>query len=594
MKTLYKLILFALTIFVINACEQNYIDPVTAVDPGADETAPQISINFPVEGSEIKLPEAVSTVNISFEVTDDIEIVGVDVSYDGENIASYTEFTDYRRLVVDDLAYDNVVDGDHTISIEATDAEGKKSTAEVSFSKVPPYTPKYDGEILYMPFDGEYLDLISFQGPNVVGNPGFSADYVVGLKSYAGAADSYLTFSTENLQSNELTAGFWMKINEVPDRAGILVMGPEDVDNPDGQNVRTNGFRFFRENAAGKQRFKLNAGNGTTDSWFDGGAAADVDPTIDTWHHFAFTISSTECVVYIDGQVVKQGAFDGIDWTGCDVLSIMSGAPRFTGWDHWSDESLMDELRLFDRALSQEEIQGIITDDSGATFEYVPKYEGEVFYMPFEDDTYLEWVSQKEPTIVGTPAFGEGKIGNAYAGNTDSYLTFPTDDLQADNFSAVFWMKINPEPERAGILVMGPEDADNPDAQNIRKNGFRFFREAAGEKQRFKLNAGNGTADSWFDGGDAADVDPTVDEWHHFAFTISPTECNVYIDGEVVKQGDFGGIDWTGCDVLSIMSGAPRFTGWSHFSDLSLMDELRLFKKTLTQEEIQGIIADEQ
>jgi hypothetical protein len=71
------------------------------------------------------------------------------------------------------------------------------------------------------------------------------------------------------------------------------------------------------------------------------------------------------------------------------------------------------------------------------------------------------------------------------------------------------------------------------------------------------------------------------------------TECVVYIDGEVAKQGDFGGIDWTGCDILTIMSGAPRFTGWSHFSDEGLMDELRIFNKALTQEDVQQIIADE-
>jgi len=61
----------------------------------------------------------------------------------------------------------------------------------------------------------------------------------------------------------------------------------------------------------------------------------------------------------------------------------------------------------------------------------------------------------------------------------------------------------------------------------------------------------------------------------------------------VVKQGDFAGIDWTGADILSIMSGAPRFTGWNHLSDESYMDELRLFNKALTQEEVQTIMSDE-
>jgi hypothetical protein len=154
-----------------------------------------------------------------------------------------------------------------------------------------------------------------------------------------------------------------MKINALPDRAGILVMGPEDTANPTAQNNRKSGFRFFRENAGGKQRFKLNAGNGTADTWFDGGTAADVDPATGNWVHFAFTIGAAECVVYINGEVVKQGAFTGINWTGCDVLSIMSGAPRFTGWNHFSDLSLMDQLHIFNKALTQAEVKAIMDSE---------------------------------------------------------------------------------------------------------------------------------------------------------------------------------------------------------------------------------------
>ena len=144
---------------------------------------------------------------------------------------------------------------------------------------------------------------------------------------------------------------------------------------------------------------------------------------------------------------------------------------------------------------------------------------------------------------------------------------------------------------------MGPPDtqnADYPTTQNLRTGGFRFFREGSAATQRFKLNAGNGTADSWFDGGAAADVDATTGQWVHMAFTISGTKAVVYINGQIVKEGSFTGIDWTGCDMLSIMSGAPRFTEWNHLSDLGMMDELRIFNKELTQSEVQTIMADEQ
>lgn len=581
-------ILFAV---IAVACNE-WIDPITEVEPGPDESAPVVTIKYPAEGTEIKVPETVASVTIQFEVTDDIEIATIRVLMDGTEIASYSEFKDYRR-VIEELVYDQVTDGAHTLTVTATDTEGKSTTASVNFSKALPYVPVYEGEILYMPFDGAYMDLISFQNATVVGNPGFAGESVVGGDAYAGATDSYLTLPAEHLQTGAFSAVFWMKINAVPDRAGILVMSPVDAANPDAQNIRTSGFRFFRENAAGMQRFKLNVGNGAADTWFDGAEAADVDPNTGEWVHFAFTIGSTECKVYIDGQVVKEGVFDGIDWTGSDLLSIMSGAPRFTGWNHKSDLSYMDELRLFNRVLSQEDIQQIILDESGQGGDYTPKYENEIFYMPFEDE-FTEKVTSTEPTVVGTPGFDEGKIGKAYAGAAESYLEFPTAGLQGEEFTAVFWMKINPDPLRGGILSASPPNPDNLSASEQRHKGFRFFREGAATSQIFKLNAGTGAAEAWFDGGAAATLDPSAIDWVHMAFTISGTECVIYFDGEVVSQGEFAGIDWTDCDVLTIMSGNPRFVYWDHFSDLSLMDELRMFSKALTQQEIQAIIADEQ
>ncbi|MCU4164649.1 LamG domain-containing protein [Carboxylicivirga caseinilyticus] len=578
MKTYSKLMILALTLLFVNACKDGFIDDISKVDPGADESAPQITVNFPPEGYELQTNAAIATMTIDFEVRDDIEIKSVALKVDGTEISSYAEFKDYR-VFLEKYTYDNVTTGSHVLTIEATDLEGQTSTLDVNFAKSPPYVPLYDGEIFYMPFNNEYREMNSLELASSFGLPGFTGG-IQGGTAYQGAADSYLTFPVSALEgATEVSASFWLKIDNSMDRAGILVVTPPS----DTNNDRTKGFRFFREASGDMQRFKLNAGNGTADSWFDGGSAADVTPNTGEWTHFAFTLSGTEGVVYINGEVVKQGAFSGVDWTDCEEISIMSGEPNWTGWSHYSDGSAMDELRLFNKALTQAEIQTIMLKEKAT------------FYMDFNGD-YKELLTGVEATVVGSPSFdyGSGVDGDAYVGATSSYLTFSTDDIavQGSEFSASFWMNINATPDRAGILTMGPEDTANPDAQNDRTSGFRFFREASGGMQRFKLNAGNGTADSWFDGGSAADVDPATGNWVHFAFAISTTEAKVYIDGVEVKQGDFTGIDWTGCNILSIMSGAPRFTGWGHNSDESMMDELYLFDKALSAEEVALMRAD--
>ncbi len=580
-----KQIIFGLFIIGFAVACNDGIDPISRVEPGPDEEAPQIKVNFPAEGYDLQTNVEVASINIDFEVRDDIEIESVSLEMDGSELKSYTEFKDYR-VFFGKYTYDNVTTGAHVLTVNATDVDGKSSTKTVNFTKSPPYVAAYEGEVFYMPFNNEYREMNTLELATVVGSPGFAGG-IQGGTAYKGATDSYLTFPLSILQgATEVSASFWMKIDDAMDRAGILVVAPP----ADNNNDRTKGFRFFREasNDGATQRFKLNVGTGDSDTWFDGGAEADVTPNTGEWVHFAFTISDTEGVVYINGEVVKQDAFAGIDWTGTDVISIMSGAPNWTGWDHLSDGSLLDELRIFNKALSQEEIQTIMLKEQAT------------FHMKFNGN-YKDAITGTEATVVGSPGFeyGGGVSGDAYKGATDSYLTFSTENInvQADAFSASMWLKINADPDRAGILVMGPEDTDHaeyPEKQNDRTSGFRFFREAShgGTMQRFKLNAGNGTADTWIDGGDAADVDPTTGNWVHFAFAISPTEARVYIDGVEVKQGDFDGIDWTGCDLLSIMSGAPRFSGWDHLSDQSLMDELYLFDKALSDEEISLLRSD--
>lgn len=591
MKAIKNIFSGIVLLLFLSGCDQG-IDGITQVTPGADLSAPMVKINYPTQGTKIKVLEAVTSITIDFEVTDDIEVASVSVALNGVGIGNFSDFKDYRRVLINDFVYNQITDGSHELTVTGVDIEGKSTSVSVNFEKEPAYTPLYAGEIFYMPFDGDYTELVSISAGARVGTPGFSGTGFVGTNSYDGSTDSYVTFPAQGLLGAEFSAAFWYKLDADPDRAGILVIGPPDLANPNNQNNRTSGFRFFRENAGGNQRFKLNVGTGAGESWFDGGEAADVAPGSD-WTHMAFTIGATQATVYINGEIVSQGNFAGVNWTNCDLVSIMSGAPRFTEWGHLSDKSSMDELRFFNRVLSQDEIQGIIATESGLAAGYTPTFDGEMFYMPFDGDN-KELFRNSEATSVGITGFADESVkgSNAFAGATGAYLTLPANGLTTQEFSATFWYKVNSDPDRAGILVMGPEDVNNagyPGTQNLRTSGFRFFREGSATNQVLKLNVGRGNDESWFDGGASATLDATAGEWVHIAFTISNTNAVVYFDGEVVSQGSFPGIDWTGVDQLSIGSGNPRFNEWGHLSDPSFIDELRFYNKALSQAEIQNI-----
>lgn len=216
-----------------------------------------------------------------------------------------------------------------------------------------------DGQMFYLSFDEDLEDFQSLMEAAVVGSPSF-ADGKSG-KAYAGAANSYLTFDVANMAaplSSEMTFTFWYKVNATPDRAGILVIGPPHDGKPaNAQNNRTAGIRIFRENANGKQRVKANVGNGTADSWVDGTTKADLDPATAGWVHIALVLTTTKAIFYMKGVEVAAATFTGISWNKCDLISIGSGAPRFNEWGHLSDQSLIDELRIYNKALPASEIE---------------------------------------------------------------------------------------------------------------------------------------------------------------------------------------------------------------------------------------------
>jgi hypothetical protein len=205
---------------------------------------------------------------------------------------------------------------------------------------------------------------------------------------------------------------------------------------------------------------------------------------------------------------------------------------------------------------------------------------GEVFYMPFETSAFAESISDNTPTVEGAPAPVAGKVGQAYQGATNAYLSYPLASIAtpiAKQLSASFWYKRGAA-DRAGIITCGI-GTDN------QKIGFVLFREG---NTNFQLLAGNGTAGTW--GGAVALTEATTTDWVHIAFTINETAMKLYCNGVLKKETVFAGpIGWTGCTAISIGSGEPTFGTWNHKGEDGQLDELRFFNKTLSEAEINNL-----
>lgn len=567
MKTLNKKYFSILAFLLILAgCEREGIDPITPVDPGADQGAPEITINYPQEGTVINEPLQLSTITINLEVVDDIELQEIVVLVNGEEVATFTEFTDYR-IALKQVTFEGLPIGDHTVTVRAKDIEGNQTVQTVNFAKEPPYTPMFENEIFYMPFNKDFMELIGLQTPEQIGNPGFSDDAHEGTGAYKGATDSYLSIPLADL-GNEFTIAFWYKVDPTVERAGIITATDDDDLNQ--------GFRLFRESQGNPdtQTIKLNVGIGDDSAWNDGGKISSVEPE---WTHITFTVSPTGTAIYFNGVLERATELDNvsIDWTGVENLVIGSGL-NFNGWGHKSDPSLIDELRIFDSALTAEEINTMVN----------PPSEDLSLYLPF-DGNYSEQTTGRTVDVVGSPGFaGESVVGSdAYAGAEGAYLTFSSNGLLSEEFSTTFWYKVNSTPNRAGIISISAVNESDPNKNNLTK-GFQLFREGSADSQRIKASVGTGDGNSWNDGGL---IDATAGEWVHIAFVITENKSRIYINGKLATEAAVaGGVDWTGADLVSVMSGAPRFTEWKHLSDLSYIDDLRFYRKALTEEEIEA------
>lgn len=579
MKKINRLIFGIFTLLLMVSCYDG-IDPISKVEPGPDAGAPMVTILKPANGLVISDPNPISSINIEIKVQDDIEVGSISVMLDGVEIASYEEgtYVDYR-IVTRSMTYDNITIGDHTLSVTASDLAGNVTTSISNFKKEPPYTPMYAGEIFYMPFNGDFNDLVTSTAATEIGDPGFNFVDAISGGAYQGAPNSYLTFPSDELaRGSDFSATFWLKIDASDTRAGIINISPA---NPTPPSDKPSGFGLIREGDATSQKFILLVGNGTNSTWLNPGAPATIDPTLKKWVHFAITISESNLAMYMDGELVGETGFTGIDWTGVGDMSIMSGEPNFSGWNHKTEKGQMDELRLFNKTLTQNEIQTVMLKDEAA------------FYMNFNGN-YKDAVSKNEASTVGNPGFdfGGGVSGDAYKGGANSYLTFPSEELaQGSNFSAAFWLKIDPSDTRAGIINIAPAVPAPP---SDKPSGFGLIREGSKTAQKFILLAGNGTNATWVNPGGPATIDPTLGNWVHFGIVISETNVALYMDGEVVGQSDFAGIDWAGVGDLVIMSGDPNFNGWDHKTEKGEMDELYIFKKALSAKEIALLMGDGQ
>ena len=292
----------------------------------------------------------------------------------------------------------------------------------------------------------------------------------------------------------------------------------------------------------------------------------------DAWHFVCgVQVSGNDRRLYVDGVSVANGT-DSYN-TGTTYTPTLGTNPQNPG----DNKGTMDELGIWNRALTQAEITTLYNGGTGMTYIgpaattwTIGLNTGLVSYYKFDEPSgtvAIDSLNTLNGTITGATVNQAGLLGKAYSydGGSDkvNINAHPLKDYQSGSFTA--WMNTSTFASEGVILAEGKAGGGTP-------------------YQMLITNAGGGISFGYSGGGVV--VGPgnlTTNVWQFLAVVNNGTNTLIYINGELKAVGDvsfFGDFagDTLAYGVLDRGSPYAWFTG--------LIDEAGIWNRTLTQADV--------
>jgi Concanavalin A-like lectin/glucanases superfamily len=230
------------------------------------------------------------------------------------------------------------------------------------------------GLVLSMPFDGNAQDVSGNANHGISkGTVSYvSAKKGTGIKLrgvtspfYRINPDHVFVANSSSLQfSNAMTVSYWIKIDgntiqTFADCSANIIRGSlSNVLSKDGDR---NGFLFSEsEQESSFGIIPWNGGQGATSS--------NIATAYQNFRHITYTISGTNIKTYVNGQLIKNAIGSNMDFRvpnqrNMYIGTSYNGQPHTLGGaclDYWGQlNGVIDELRIYNRALSGNEVQAL-------------------------------------------------------------------------------------------------------------------------------------------------------------------------------------------------------------------------------------------
>jgi len=406
--------------------------------------------------------------------------------------------------------------------------------------------------------DNNALDLMGSNNGTLTNGATYATGKVGQAFSFDGVDDYVVTPLVASV-TDGVTLNAWVKwggSNASNARQVIMYNG----------NYDSTGYGIFSENSG---TITLLIGQGTPAVLTTNAALVQ-----GTWQHVAAVRAAGTWIVYLNGQAVSIVSGDPNTAPNTPTTNAMVGG---SGDATLSFKGLIDEVGIYNRALSASEVEAVYNADSaGVCRQCTPTPSGAISLWK-GDNNANDSVGSNNGTLMSGATFTTGKSGQALRfDGVDDYVSLSDVDFKSNvPRSMAFWVKTS--------------DAGDPITFGHLKGAF--FGRGNGTTQHLHLGIASGKQTiEWYDSG-AQSIQGTSNiadnNWHHLVFVSDGAgTVSLYVDGALENSGAF--VHTSGSTSTRLGSQYEGNPIYSYFFNGSL-DEVLFFDRALSASEIAAI-----
>ena len=374
--------------------------------------------------------------------------------------------------------------------------------------------------------------------------------YGSALEFDAEAGDIVTIPDSEDLRFEDFTLEAWVRPSEEREKAPAIAK----------TSSSERGYMLY----ASGEAIGHPQGETTQHEWTEDYAYGAAKLPLNAWTHLVVTDDGSQIKLYVNGELV--------DSRSASEVKAGKGPLQIGGNESWASseyfDGKIDEVRLYDRALSEGEVKA----DRKTPIEAAPS-EGPIAAYSFDENegTVAHDASGNghEGTIEG-PAWTTGKYGSAleFDAEAGDIVTIPdSEDLRFEDFTLEAWVRPSEEREKAPAIAKTSSS----------ERGYMLYAsgEAIGHPQ------GETTQHEWTEDYAYGAAKLPLNAWTHLVVTDDGSQIKLYVNGELVDSRSASEVK-AGKGPLQI-GGNESWASAEYFD--GKIDEVRLYDRALSEGE---------